>query len=124
MICRFPGCKNTATQEHHITYDPEVTRWLCEKHHSEITAINGVESRKYHKTLSNKHRWFIWFRFIEGSIKPRRTHLTRAWESGLMCLTCGSRSIRKKRGIFAGDYECKQCGSHDIGTKNELKVSQ
>jgi len=33
--------------EHHITYDPPVTKYLCIQHHEEITIINGQQARKY-----------------------------------------------------------------------------
>lgn len=58
---------------HHVTYQPEVIKLLCVKHHEEITMINGIQGRKYRRSLSNKHRWWIWFQWIEGKLKPRRT---------------------------------------------------
>src|SRR5579863_2371127 len=80
--CAFPGCKADGNERHHITYEPEVTAWLCHKHHQEITDINGVEARKYRHGLSNRHRWFLWHQWREGKRKARRSHPTRAWNVG------------------------------------------
>jgi hypothetical protein len=71
--CAFPSCTNWGGHDHHITYDPPVTKRLCVRHHEEITIINGQQARKYRRTLSNKHRWWIWFQWIEGKLKARRT---------------------------------------------------
>lgn len=71
--CAFPGCKEFATERHHITYEPEVVKNLCAKHHDEITIVNGQQARKYKTPLSNKHRWWIWYQWLEGGLKPRRT---------------------------------------------------
>jgi hypothetical protein len=71
--CAFPRCPVPARHEHHITYDPPVTKDLCIPHHKEITIINGQQARKYRRELSAKHRWWIWFQWIEGKLKARRT---------------------------------------------------
>jgi hypothetical protein len=71
--CAFPGCTGCAAHLHHITYEPSVTKRLCVEHHEEITIINGQQARKYRRPLSNKHRWWIWFQWTSGKLKPRRT---------------------------------------------------
>jgi hypothetical protein len=62
-----------AVHEHHVTYEPVVTKHLCVRHHEEITIINGQQARRIRITLSNKHRWWIWFQWVEGKLKARRT---------------------------------------------------
>lgn len=71
--CCFPGCARFAEHRHHITYDPEVIKPLCRQHHEEITIINGQQGRKIRCDLSNKHRWWIWYQWTGGKLKPRRT---------------------------------------------------
>jgi len=123
--CAFPGCEAIGTEDHHITYDPEVTVRLCGKHHREITDINSVEARRYKRILTNKHRWHLWYQWIQCKRKsPRRTHLTDAWNAGRVCLVCGSRSLRRSR--TWRELVCKSCGSHgdNIGTLSELESEQ
>jgi hypothetical protein len=62
-----------ADHTHHVTYNPEVTKPLCRPHHEEITILNGQQARKVRHELSNKHRWWIWFQWLEGKLKVRRT---------------------------------------------------
>lgn len=121
--CAKPGCTTFGTEKHHITYDPEVTVMLCQKHHEEITAINGVDARKYRRDLSNKHRWFLYYQWRDGKRKARRSHLTRAWESGMICLHCGSRSLKYSRD-WGRAWNCKTCGSSNIGNRNERIASE
>ena len=71
--CCFPSCSDSAEHRHHVTYDPPVIKVLCEKHHKEITMLNGLQARKYRSSLSNKQRWWIWYQWMEGKLKPRRT---------------------------------------------------
>src|SRR5208282_2009120 len=72
--CFFPGCTRLADHQHHIVYFPEeVTKPLCRPHHEEITILNGQQGRKCRHELSNSHRWWIWYRWLEGRLKPRRT---------------------------------------------------
>lgn len=78
--CSYPGCKEVADHEHHIygsdNPDPvkkSKTAWLCKRHHEDITILNGKEARRIHKILSDKHRGFIWFKWCNGEMKPRRT---------------------------------------------------
>jgi hypothetical protein len=85
--CAFPGCLVPGRHEHHITYDPPATKRLCVRHHEEITIINGQQARKYRRSLSNKHRWWAWYQWIEGKLKPRRTR--KALEYTGEC-TCGT----------------------------------
>jgi arylamine N-acetyltransferase len=73
MNCHFPTCDEPADHRHHVTYQPEVIFPLCRKHHEDITILNGQQARKYRRKLSNKQRWFIWYRFLAGEMKPRRT---------------------------------------------------
>lgn len=73
LRCSFPGCKNFADHTHHVVYDPDVTKPLCRKHHEDITIINGIQGRKYRRSLSRKQRFFIWYGFLEGRFKPKRT---------------------------------------------------
>jgi hypothetical protein len=80
--CSFPGCTEFGGHQHHVTYDPEYKKPLCEKHHKEITHLNGIQSRKYNYVkLSNRFRRWIWFQWIEGKLKPRRTKLAQEWTS-------------------------------------------
>lgn len=71
--CAFPSCTDWGEHEHHITYDPPVSKRLCVRHHEEITIINGQQARKYRRSLSNNHRWWIWYQWIAGKLKARRT---------------------------------------------------
>jgi hypothetical protein len=77
--CAFPGCDKWAEHRHHITYQPEVTCRLCDPHHQEITILNGQQARKCRHTLSNKHRWWIWNRWIKGQKNVRRTQRSLEW---------------------------------------------
>ena len=76
--CSFRDCPELADHTHHITYHPEVTKPLCRPHHEEITILNGQHARKVRHELSNRHRWWIWYQWIEGKLKVRRTK--KAWE--------------------------------------------
>jgi hypothetical protein len=71
--CDFPGCSEFALHTHHITYSPAVTKVLCVRHHEEITILNGQRARGLRHSLSNKHRWWIWFQWRERKLKVRRT---------------------------------------------------
>ena len=71
--CCYPDCPNRGEHQHHITYHPEVVKPLCRIHHEEITIINGQQARKYRRELSNKQRWWIWYQWTGGKLKPRRT---------------------------------------------------
>lgn len=90
-LCAKRGCQAKGTESHHVTYSPQVIKPLCKQHHEEITALNGVQGRKYRTELSNKHRWFIWFQWQEGKLKPRRTWKHEQWwSSPASCPNCGS----------------------------------
>jgi hypothetical protein len=80
--CAFPGCQEWCSHNHHITYDPEVTKRLCVRHHEEITILNGQQARKYRVPLSNKFRWRIWFQWTQGKMKVRRTRKSLEWTEG------------------------------------------
>jgi len=84
--CSFPSCTDWGEHDHHITHDPPVTKRLCVRHHEEIIIINGQQARKYRRSLSNKHRWWIWFQWIEGKLKARRIRkaleYTEEWGAG------------------------------------------
>ena len=71
--CCFPRCPEFADHTHHITYHPEVTKPLCRPHHEEITILNGQHARRVRHELSNKHRWWIWYQWLEGKLRVRRT---------------------------------------------------
>jgi hypothetical protein len=71
--CCFPNCTEFADHTHHITYNPEVTKPLCRPHHEEITILNGQQARKVRHELSNKHRWWIWYQWLDGKLRIRRT---------------------------------------------------
>jgi hypothetical protein len=71
--CSFRDCPEFADHTHHITYHPEVTKPLCRPHHEEITILNGQQARKVKHELSNKYRWWIWYQWLEGKLKVRRT---------------------------------------------------
>ena len=78
--CSFPTCTRTAEHQHHIVYYPEeVISPLCRAHHEEITMLNGIHGRRVRHTLSNKHRWWIWYQWREGSLRPRRTRKALAY---------------------------------------------
>lgn len=77
--CAFPGCSEWGDHQHHITYNPEVIKWLCFGHHEQITILNGQQARKYRVPLSNKFRWRIWYAWIRGEVKIRRTHKSLEW---------------------------------------------
>jgi hypothetical protein len=77
--CAYPGCPEWGAHNHHITYDPEVKKWLCVRHHEEITILNGQQGRKYRRGLSNKHRWWIWYQWTQGKLKVRRTRKSLEW---------------------------------------------
>src|SRR5271157_4033017 len=96
--CAFPSCSDWAEHDHHITYDPPVTKRLCVRHHEEITIINGQQSRKYgHKILSNKHRWWIWFQWIEGKLKARRTKKALEYTGEWAAVATKREEAEKKR---------------------------
>lgn len=73
LRCSFPGCSEFADHHHHVVYDPDVIKPLCRKHHEDITIINGIHGRKYRQRLSRKQRFFVWYRFLDRTFKPRRT---------------------------------------------------
>ena len=77
--CAFPGCSEWGDHRHHVTYDPEVIKWLCSGHHEQITILNGQHGRKYRVPLSNKFRWWIWYAWIRGELKVRRTQKSLEW---------------------------------------------
>jgi len=77
--CAFTSCTRLGTDNHHVTYDPDVIKPLCLIHHIHITMINSVHARKYHQRLSPKYRWHIWFEWLKGKYKPK--HTKRALES-------------------------------------------
>lgn len=78
-LCCFPGCSAPAERQHHVTYDPEVIKPLCKPHHDQITIINGIQGRKHRRQLSNKQRWWIWYSWLRGELKPRRTRKALEW---------------------------------------------
>jgi hypothetical protein len=86
LRCSFPSCADWGEHDHHITYEPPVTKRLCVRHHEEITIINGQQARKYRRSLSNNHRWWIWYQWIQGKLKARRTRkaleYTGEWAAG------------------------------------------
>jgi hypothetical protein len=77
--CAFPSCRKWGDHRHHVTYDPEKIKWLCFGHHEQITILNGQQARKYRRALSNKFRWWIWYAWIRGELKVRRTQKSLEW---------------------------------------------
>lgn len=77
--CKFPSCPTPSDHTHHITYKPPITVRLCRKHHEDITIINGAKGRRLRHPLNNKTRWFLWYSFLSGKIKPRRTKKALEW---------------------------------------------
>ncbi len=77
--CAFPGCSEWGDHKHHVTYDPEVIKWLCFGHHEQITILNGQQARKYRGNLSNNFRWWIWYAWIRGELRIRRTQKSLEW---------------------------------------------
>lgn len=80
--CCYPTCQEFARHDHHVTYDPEVIKPLCKDHHKEITMLNGIHARKIRGSLSNRYRWWIWYQWLEGKLKPRRTRKAREYVDG------------------------------------------
>jgi hypothetical protein len=56
-----------------------VKKGLCVRHHKEITMLNGQQARKYHVHLSNNFRWWIWYAWLRGELKVRRTRKALEW---------------------------------------------
>lgn len=83
--CAFPGCGEWGDHQHHITYDPPVIKWLCAGHHEQITILNGQQARKYRGPLSTKFRWRIWYAWIRGELKVRRTRKSLEWTANWQC---------------------------------------
>lgn len=77
--CAFPACGELGRHDHHIVYDPDVIRPLCITHHKEITILNGLQARKIKRALTRRHRWWIWFQWTSGTLKPRRTKKALEW---------------------------------------------
>jgi len=82
--CPVKGCTDPATEGHHVLYDyhrngPKVFN-LCREHHSWITRAQSHAGRKQRFPLTEKQRWFFYFKLINGEMKrPRETHLDRDW---------------------------------------------
>lgn len=79
--CSFPGCNAFGDHDHHIVYDPDVIKPLCVTHHKEITMLNGIQARKFRRCLSRRQRWWIWFQWLSGKLKLRRTKKALEWVS-------------------------------------------
>jgi hypothetical protein len=77
--CFFPECSELGVHRHHVVYEPDVIRPLCIRHHEEITMLNGLQARRIRRGLTRRHRWWIWFQWIEGKLKPRRTKKALEW---------------------------------------------
>jgi hypothetical protein len=71
--CSFPGCEKWGIYDHHVTYEPPVIKPLCREHHEDITIINRAKAGRQKSPLSNRQRWWIWYQWREGKLKPRRT---------------------------------------------------
>ena len=85
--CAFPACTGLGEHEHHVIYRPPVTKRLCRQRHEEITMLNGIQGRKVRHTLTDQHRWWIWYQWTQGRLKPRRTkkalQYVQEWDSDL-----------------------------------------
>jgi len=82
--CPVKDCGKVATEGHHVLYDYHrggpVVFDLCAEHHSWITRAQSHAGRRQHYPLTEKQRWFFWYRLINGELKrPRNTHLDREW---------------------------------------------
>jgi hypothetical protein len=88
--CFFPSCMELAKHTHHVTYKPEVTKPLCVRHHKEITILNGQHGRRVRHRLSNGHRWYIWYQWMAGKMKIRRTRKSQeylnSWDRAPRCI--------------------------------------
>src|SRR5215475_2927846 len=74
--CRYPDCEKISEHHHHILGRESPNSpiaMLCRPHHEEITMLNGIQARKYHRGLTERWRWRIWYRWLAGEMKPRRT---------------------------------------------------
>ena len=86
-LCPVKDCRALATEGHHVLYryhegGPKVFG-LCEEHHSWITRAQAHAGHKQHHPLSEKQRWFFWFKLIKGEMKrPRKTAGDREWSDG------------------------------------------
>jgi hypothetical protein len=82
--CPVKDCKRLATEGHHVLYErhkggPKIFD-LCGEHHSWITRAQSHAGRKQRFELTEKQRWFFWFKLINGEMKkPRNTALDREW---------------------------------------------
>jgi hypothetical protein len=77
--CAFPSCPNPSTEFHHITYRPVSGKRLCHECHRKITIINVNQAELIRRRLSNRHRWWIWSRFLKGELHPQMTPRAEAW---------------------------------------------
>ncbi len=69
--------------QHHVTYEPEVIRDLCRRHHEDITIVNTNRAEQTRRKLTNAERWELWNGWLAGKIQPVRTPNALAWiESG------------------------------------------
>lgn len=68
--CKFPGCPNAGSEGHHVTYEPPVIFPLCKGCHRDITVVNVNAGAKQRRQLTNKQRWFLWFQWTQGKLKP------------------------------------------------------
>jgi len=71
--CSVLNRVNLATERHHVTYEPEVIKGLCEVHHLEITAMHTHQMKYQGHGLSNKQRWYIWYKFTQGKKRVKIT---------------------------------------------------
>ena len=79
VSCSFPACQKLGDHDHHVVYNPDMIKPLCVIHHKEITMLNGIQARKIRHELSRQHRWWIWFQWMKGELKPRRTKQALEW---------------------------------------------
>lgn len=78
--CSFPGCDETQNLEpHHVLYRPALVKLLCHEHHLGATACNTNAAFKKHAKLSNKHRLYIWGKYLKGEITPVFDAHVLAW---------------------------------------------
>ena len=69
--CVKCGVKKSSWKElhpHHVTYEPSVVSYLCERCHARITYMNSRVSSQTKKKLSNKVRLKIWEKFLKEEI--------------------------------------------------------
>jgi hypothetical protein len=77
MRCYKPGCRRAGSECYVIAFEPYSTVKLCKRHYEEITLINTLMQTEYERYTTNDFfRWHIWYRWLHGELKVRKTGKT------------------------------------------------